>query len=159
MKEWGKNWFGEKTHQVECSSTAFGVEISSRHGKFDEIQEMMNFAELLAEFGVEPMVKSVLYDSPTSLAIVELDTSAYRYWCQMEPLLEYLASRSLSQFSLVYKPHDYDSGIGHGYDFEFSDWDQKAQIADLRKKYEEMAKASIKMLLSLGCMKSEGGQV
>ena len=45
-----KEFFGEKSHQIEPSALeAFGVTIDSRYGQARELIELMNFAKLLAE--------------------------------------------------------------------------------------------------------------
>jgi hypothetical protein len=67
-------YFGEKSHQVEPSVlTAFGIEISSRYGRAEEIRELLRFADLAAQSKVSHYVKRAFYDSKAPMCSLELD--------------------------------------------------------------------------------------
>lgn len=58
------DYFAEKAGQVEPDTLiAFGITISSRYGKADELIEMLSFCQLVALANVAHYVKEVSYDS------------------------------------------------------------------------------------------------
>src|SRR5262245_30071848 len=68
------DYFGEKSQQVEPSvMTAFGIEISSRYGRANELTELLRFAEQVALENVAQFVKAAAYDSKAGFCTFELD--------------------------------------------------------------------------------------
>lgn len=70
------DYFDEKSQQVSPSSLdVFGIDISSRYGKANEIIEMINFSRLAAQSNVAHYVNNIFYDSKANLCTFELATS------------------------------------------------------------------------------------
>jgi hypothetical protein len=87
------DYFSEKAQQVDPNSLiAFGIKVSSRYGKADEICAMINFAREAAISKVNSYVKSIFYDSKAAICNFELSDSVKR-GDPVEQLL-YKAARS-----------------------------------------------------------------
>jgi hypothetical protein len=70
------DYFAEKMDQVSVDSMrAFGIEISTRHGRANELAEMILFARAAAIENVHHLVKSVFYDSNACLCTFEYNTN------------------------------------------------------------------------------------
>lgn len=94
----GAKAFAEKGRQVDPSSlTAFGIALSSRYGKADEIVEMLTFAQEAAAACVAHYVKAVFYDSKACCCVFELDERV-RVGTDVEVALLAVAQRTISQF-------------------------------------------------------------
>jgi len=150
MVDWGKNWFEKRDQvQVQVQGTeieAFGIALSSRCGKSSEYQEMIAFAELLAEYSVDPLVSSVDYDSLNNIADIKLVCSVDKGPQPMWRLIEHLAAKTLTQFVLAYDPDDYVGDIRHGYD-QYDSASDAARLEDITIMYEGMAKMMMESVL------------
>src|SRR4051812_17301218 len=61
----------EKAHQIEPTSLeAFGIKLWTRHGKFDEMMEMLSFAHELDARAAAGYVLEVFYDSNATIAFL-----------------------------------------------------------------------------------------
>jgi hypothetical protein len=101
------DYFAEKAQQVEPSGMgAFGVTISSRYGKADELIELMRFSEHLAGRKVAHYVKSAFYDSKAYICTIELDPSVHEGDAVAAAIYE-AASETIGQF-------DWFGTGGHG---------------------------------------------
>lgn len=103
--------FEEKGHQISCGTIdAFGIELTTRYNKCEEMIQMLRFAQDAAACGGATFVKSLFYDSKASCCFFEfyqkIDTDA------SEILLD-VAKGTISQF-------DWDGIIyfGNGLDDE-----------------------------------------
>jgi hypothetical protein len=100
------SYFEEKSQQVEpASMKAFGVNISSGHGKATEIIEMITFCRLVATDEIVG-VKSLFYDSNSDCCQIECGSQVAKDLA-LAAKVELAAKRSLSQYELLGK-------IGHG---------------------------------------------
>lgn len=100
-------YFEEKSEQVSPNSlTAFGIEISSRYGKANEIIEMINFSRLAAQGDVAHYVKSVFYDSKANICTFELVKSVKSFDPVAIPLKQ-AALEAIAQF-------DWFGSVEHG---------------------------------------------
>ncbi len=60
--------FTEKGHQLDVHGlTAFGIALSTRYAKSNELREMLLFAECVAEEGLASFVQKVFYDSKAGI--------------------------------------------------------------------------------------------
>lgn len=66
------NWYDSKNQLSTGSITAFGIELCTRYNLAREMVEMINFATLVAEAGLEAHVGKVFYDSKSCCATFEL---------------------------------------------------------------------------------------
>jgi hypothetical protein len=93
-----QDYFGEKSPQVEPGLLiAFGVEISSRHSRADELIELLRFAERIADRKVSQYVKKAFYDSKGNLCSLELDPSVQEGDAVASEILD-AATEFISQF-------------------------------------------------------------
>lgn len=100
-------YFEEKSQQVSPNSfTAFGIEISSRYGKANEIIEMINFSRLAAQRDVAHYVKSMFYDSKANICTFELVDSV-KVFDPVATSLKQAAFETVSQF-------DWFDSVEHG---------------------------------------------
>ncbi len=91
-------FFEEKSQQVSPSSlVAFGIEISSRYGKANELIELINFSRLAAQSEVAHYVKSVFYDSKADICAFELVDSV-KAGDPVAILLKQAALEAVAQF-------------------------------------------------------------
>lgn len=103
------DYFGEKTHQVIPESLiAFGMDISSRYGKAQELIQMIQFAQEACKQGVSNYVKSVFYDSKAGICTFELDP-AVKAGDRVAEALWRAAKKTISQFDML-------GSVGHNYD-------------------------------------------
>ena len=66
-------WFGDKARQVDLASLiAFGIDVSSRYGKAEELREILKFTESLAVSGCEGFVSCVTYDGEIDTCEIDL---------------------------------------------------------------------------------------
>lgn len=73
-------FFEEKSRQLSvCELVAFGIPISSRYARADELSEMLMFAKEVALCGLQGCVKNVFYDSPACFCIIDLHDNTARY--------------------------------------------------------------------------------
>lgn len=100
-------YFEEKSHQVTPGSLlAFGVDISSRYGKANEIIEMINFSRIAAQNEVAHYIKNVFYDSKANYCTIELNESVKN--CDPVAIaLKQAALESIGQF-------DWFGSVEHG---------------------------------------------
>ena len=67
------DYFAEKAEQVKPDNlVAFGIPISSRYGKADELIEMLSFCQLVAEDNIAHSVKELFYDSKANICSITL---------------------------------------------------------------------------------------
>jgi len=91
-----KDWFFEKTEQVSGREmTAFGVDISSRHGRANEIKEMLDFMHVIAKNCLENHIASVFYDSGSCCCNISLKPE-YRT-PESDAAIRHFAVRTISQ--------------------------------------------------------------
>ena len=70
----GQDYFSEKSSHIEPRGiTAFGIFIESRYGKCYEIDEMIQFAALVAMVSCEHLVKRCFYDSKGCAVSIETE--------------------------------------------------------------------------------------
>ena len=94
-----KKWFDEKSTQLDTDSlVAFGIPLSTRYGRASEMVEMINFAQALAEAGLERNIKRVFYDSKADLCDIEFHDSNLRYTDTDEAMLR-AAKETIGQFT------------------------------------------------------------
>lgn len=103
------DYFGEKAHQVTADAfDAFGISLTTRHGKAQELAEMLTFARLAAARGLHHLVKEMFYDSKACLCTIELFNE--RQWLSEQGrALRECAAQSIRQFQ-------WDGTVGHGLD-------------------------------------------
>ncbi|MBS4097119.1 MAG: hypothetical protein KGZ83_09845 [Sulfuricella sp.] len=90
--------FSEKEHQVYPSAfDVFGIGISSRYGKCDEIVQMLLFAQAAASSAVAHYVKEIDYDSKASICAFKLVESVVE-GSEIEHELFAIAQRTISHF-------------------------------------------------------------
>jgi len=105
-----KDWFAEKTQQLNPSEViAFGVTLSSRHGKVYEMMEMLKFAELIAQDKIAHCVEELSYDSKACVCTFVLAASVKKGDVVANKLFE-TAKKAISQF-------EWFGIIEHGADF------------------------------------------
>ena len=91
-------WHEDTKGQVSVSSmTAFGIPISSRHGKARELAELLLFASACARDGVEGLVKDATYDSGDCCCRFVLDGAVTQGSVQEAFLLD-AAMETIGQF-------------------------------------------------------------
>lgn len=93
--------FSEKGQEISISKfTVFGIEISSRYGKANEIVEMINFARLAAINCCSHYVKSIFYDSKSCCCTIELCDSIF---CgnEIEKTLFLIAEKTIHLFEWI----------------------------------------------------------
>lgn len=101
------NYFAEKATQVEPSNLqAFGIPVSSRYGNADELTEILQFAQLLAQKGIAHQVLKVFYNSKVGICEFDLDPSVKKGTPVANVILE-AARKTVAQF-------DWFGGIEHG---------------------------------------------
>ncbi|KQU80435.1 hypothetical protein ASC98_17735 [Rhizobacter sp. Root1238] len=76
---------------------AFGITISSRYGRFDELIELLLFAQAAAEAAVAHYVKEAFYDSQSCTCSFELDRTVI-LGSEIEMTLRSCAHNTVSQF-------------------------------------------------------------
>lgn len=104
-KNLDKNWFGEKTDQVEPNSiTAFGIKCSSRYSKARELTDMLNFCEECTRKGVNIYITRLFYDSKSCLCNIDYDNDQARK-DHVQDIIRDIADNTLEQ-------HDMDGYIG-----------------------------------------------
>lgn len=95
-----KDFFGEKSIQIEpCEIMAFGIRLSSRYGKADEIIEMIKFAKSAAMCDVAYCVKAVSYDSQSQCCFFTLAPSVDPYG-ELAGKIHSVAEKTIRQFDL-----------------------------------------------------------
>ena len=103
-------YFEEKSPQVLPGSlVAFGVDITSRYGKANEIIEMINFSRIAAQNEVAHYVKSVFYDSKANFCTIELVESV-KNGDPVAVALKQAALKAIGQF-------DWFGSVEHGAPF------------------------------------------
>ncbi len=88
-----------KKFEVEGALLVHGIWLASRHGRLNEVREMIDFTALAKTQGVAKYIAAVWYDS--SASVVEIE-------CHIKPepgdpvhrAVENVARRTLSQFDL-----------------------------------------------------------
>ncbi|MCE7510268.1 hypothetical protein [Alloalcanivorax xenomutans] len=96
-----KDWFEEKTHQVEqYGITAFGIPLTSRYHKADEIISMLQFAQSVARRGVAHYVTGVDYDSKATICGIET-ADTVSLGDPVHQQIHAAAMATLSQFMLL----------------------------------------------------------
>jgi hypothetical protein len=88
------------------SLEAFGISITTRHGRAYELAEMLDFCISIANKGLQDQVTSVFYDSKSCCCNFELPSSVERYSLIEENILA-TARETISQF-------DWYGTIEHG---------------------------------------------
>lgn len=107
------DYFAEKASQVDPDTlTAFGITISSRYGKADEIIEMLGFCRVMAVDGVSHLVKEVFYDSKADICSITFVESVGKA-SEVVMLARAAAKRTIRQFEIF-------GYIDHGMEFA---WD------------------------------------
>lgn len=90
--------FSDKAHQVTPAQfSAFGIGIGSRHGKCDEIIEMLTFCQAAAGASVAHYVKEVNYDSKACICSFVLDGAVVEGG-EVEQVLLHIAKSTFSHF-------------------------------------------------------------
>lgn len=118
-----KHYFEEKSSQIDIDSmTAFGIPISTRYSKADELIEMISFCRECAKYNINKYVKSVFYDSKANLCTFELDTSVKKY-SKLGRKLREIADKTIEQHAL------FDS-VGGKHNGEFPS-DQNISIKEI----------------------------
>ena len=103
------DYFDDKSFQISPHKfVAFGIDITSRHGKASEVIEMISFARDAALSGVNDLIDEVFYDSVSCLCTITLVEDAENSGSSGEKLLA-AAMKTLSQFQF-----DEDGKIFHG---------------------------------------------
>lgn len=101
--------FSDKEHQVfPASIDAFGICVSSRYGKCDEIVQMLQFAQAAAVAAVAHYVKEMDYDSKACICAFELDESVVE-GSEIERELLAIAQRTIRHFFWFNDEH-FDDG-------------------------------------------------
>lgn len=94
------DYFAEKAGQVEPETlTAFGITISSRYGKADELIEMLSFCRMAALEHIEHFVKEVFYDSKACVCSFKLDRTVTS-GDAIASHVHAIAKKTISQFEL-----------------------------------------------------------
>lgn len=78
-------------------STAYGITISSRYDRDNEIREMVNFTEAVQKKSLAPFVKSVFYDSKSDCCSFELADGVEQFSPIANELLA-IARETIGQF-------------------------------------------------------------
>lgn len=92
------DYFGEKAKQISCGScVAFGIELSSRYNKAQEMIEMLSFALAAAKNGLHQEITSIFYDSNVCLCTFEF-SHTIKSGSETERTLFRLADETISQF-------------------------------------------------------------
>lgn len=101
------DYFDEKARQIsEDALAAFGIPLTTRYAKADEMAEMLMFAQFAAARGLHTLVKAVFYDSKACLCTVELH-SEDDFQSEAGAALKECAERALRQFQ-------WDGTVYHG---------------------------------------------
>mgnify|MGYP001595812520 CR=1 FL=1 len=97
--------FNEKAPQLNIGTlVAFGIKLTTRYDKVDEMCEMLHFAQMAALAGAATFVHSVFYDSKADICSFELTPGLDR---EAEQALWGCAKQTITQFHWV------DGGIYH----------------------------------------------
>lgn len=90
----------------EDSLKAFGISISTRHGKAYELAEMLNFCVAIQAEGLHKKVISLFYDSNSCCCNFELCPSVERYDDDYQAILG-VGKKTISQF-------EWNGSVVHG---------------------------------------------
>lgn len=91
-------WFEDKRTQIDVTGMhAFGIPISTRHGKARELAELLQFAEEAAKANVNSYVQAAHYDSNSDCCSFTLDRAVQQHSTIAEALLT-AALKTITQF-------------------------------------------------------------
>lgn len=91
-------WFEEKSPQLDVDGmNAFGIAISTRHGKAHELAELIMFAKEAAAANVNHLVIEAHYDSNSCCCTFTFSPALQRY-SQQEEALRLAALKTIGQF-------------------------------------------------------------
>jgi hypothetical protein len=93
------------------SMTAHGIDISTRHGKANELAEMLSFCVAIAKTGLQNRVMSLFYDSNSCCCTFELCPSIEQF-DDVADEIEQVALKTIGQF-------EWFGIIRHGTPIEF----------------------------------------
>ncbi|WP_186005912.1 hypothetical protein [Pseudomonas congelans] len=79
------------------SMTANGIDISTRHGKANELAEMLSFCVAIAKVGLQRRVESLFYDSNSCCCTFELCPSVEQF-DDVADEIEGIALKTIGQF-------------------------------------------------------------
>lgn len=95
-----KDFFGEKSTQVEpYVIVAFGITLSSRYGKADELIEMIKFAKYVATQDTACFVNELRYDSQSQCCFFDVAPSVDPYG-DIAARIRSIAKKTIRQFEL-----------------------------------------------------------
>ena len=95
-----------KNSVTEGSMTACGINICTRHGKANELAEMLNFCVAASRANLESKVVSLFYDSNSCSCSFELASAVDPYDDDGKAILE-IARQTIAQF-------EWDGLVEHG---------------------------------------------
>lgn len=93
------------------SMNAYGIDICTRHGKANELAEMLSFCVAIASVGLQSRVTSLFYDSNSCCCTIELCPSVEQF-DDAADAIEKAALKTIGQF-------EWFGTIRHGAPLEF----------------------------------------